>query len=309
MHGSIDVQSEQGKGSVFTVTLDLPVADSIVPDIILPNITMILIDDDQVFLESATDTMKQIGIDADVADSGRKGLEMIRDRHQRTADYQVVILDWKMPDMDGVAVTRAIRAEIGADVPIIIVSAYDYTEIEDEALAVGANGFISKPLFKSSVCRTLNDFFGSGRKEAPTQEHYSLEGMRILVAEDNDVNYEIAEYLLEDEGAQCSRAENGKICVEMLEQGEGCAYDLVLMDIQMPVLKGIDATKLIRNSQKECIRNIPIIAMTADAFAENIEECRNAGMDGHIAKPIDMTIVLNEIEHVMQRTQANRGDV
>jgi CheY-like chemotaxis protein len=205
-----------------------------------------------------------------------------------------------MPDLSGLEVTRAIRAEIGEDIPIIIVTAYDYTEIEEEAMAAGVNGFLSKPLFKSNLCRTLNDLLHV-RDDVPvgTAKAYDLDGMRILIAEDNDTNWEIAQVLLEDEGATCSRAENGKICVDLLEQSPD-AFDLVLMDMQMPVMKGLEATRLIRASRQAQLRDIPIIAMTADAFAENITACMEAGMDGHIAKPIDMAVVLAEIGKVMK---------
>jgi signal transduction histidine kinase/CheY-like chemotaxis protein len=300
MQGTIDAESQLGKGTTFTVTLDLPVAEHMTDDLMLPDVTMIVIDDDETLLDTAKETLRSIGIDADLANSGRLGLTMIRDRHAASADYQVVILDWKMPDLSGLEVTRAIRAEIGADIPIIIVTAYDYTEIEEEAMAAGVTGFLSKPLFKSNLCRTLNDLLHvcDDVPDGPIKS-YDLEGMRILVAEDNDTNWEIAQILLEDEGAVCTRAENGRVCVNLLEQSPD-AFDLVLMDMQMPVMKGMDATKLIRASQQAQLRRIPIIAMTADAFAENIAACMEAGMDGHIAKPIDMAVVLAEIGKVMK---------
>jgi CheY-like chemotaxis protein len=212
-----------------------------------------------------------------------------------------------MPDLSGLEMTRAIRREVGEEVPILIVSAYDYSEIEAEARAAGVNGFISKPLFKSTLSRTLNRFLGSeADPQRPLKEEKLLHGLRILVAEDNDMNYEIAQYLLEDEGALCTRAENGKVCIEKLEAGETCHYDLVLMDLQMPVMKGLDAARYIRTEAKESVRDIPILAMTADAFAENIDECIAAGMDGHIAKPIDMALVLEEIRRVL-RKRKNKG--
>jgi signal transduction histidine kinase/CheY-like chemotaxis protein len=300
MQGTIDAQSKLGEGTTFTVTLDLPIAEHMTDDLMLPDVTMIVIDDDETLLDTAKETLRSIGIDADLANSGRKGLAMIRNHHAASADYQVVILDWKMPDLSGLEVTRAIRAEIGEDIPIIIVTAYDYTEIEEEAMAAGVNGFLSKPLFKSNLCRTLNDLLHV-RDDVPdgTVKAYDLDGMRILIAEDNDTNWEIAQVLLEDEGATCSRAENGKICVDLLEQSPD-AFDLVLMDMQMPVMKGLEATRLIRASRQAQLRDIPIIAMTADAFAENITACMEAGMDGHIAKPIDMAVVLAEIGKVMK---------
>jgi CheY-like chemotaxis protein len=303
LNGTIEVESEVNKGSIFTVTLDLPIAEQMTENLMLPDISMIVIDDDEVFLDSSEESLKLIGIEADFADSGTKGMDMIRKKHSESDDYQVVILDWKMPDMSGLEVTAAIRREIGENIPIIIVSAYDYSEIEEEARAAGASGFISKPMFNSSLCKTIRELFKIEEENAPSisTKNYDITGFNILVAEDNDMNYEIAECLLEDEGAKCSRAENGKICVQMLEKDTSEHFDIVLMDMQMPVMKGIEATKLIRASKSEYVRNIPIIAMTADAFAENIAECKDAGMDGHIAKPIDMTLVLREIGRVMKK--------
>jgi signal transduction histidine kinase/CheY-like chemotaxis protein len=302
LQGTIEVESEMNKGSVFTVTLDLPIAEHMTENLMMPDISMIVIDDDKVFLDSTKDSLKQIGIEADLADSGIKGMEMIRKRHAESSDYQVIILDWKMPDMSGLEVTEAIRREIGEDIPIIIVSAYDYTEIEDEALAAGVSGFISKPMFNSTLCKTIRELFKIEEEHSvDVVKKYDVSGFNVLIAEDNDVNYEIAECLLEDEGVVCTRAENGKICVEMLENDREKHFDLVLMDMQMPVMKGIEATRMIRTSTNEYVKNIPIIAMTADAFAENIAECKAAGMDGHIAKPIDITIVLREMSRVMEK--------
>jgi CheY-like chemotaxis protein/anti-sigma regulatory factor (Ser/Thr protein kinase) len=309
MQGTIECESQEGKGTVFTVTLDLPVAENMTQDIMLPDISMIVVDDDTVFLEVAADTLQQIGIHADLAESGCKGLDMIRARHAAARDYQVVLLDWKMPDLSGLEMTRAIRREVGENVPILIVSAYDCSEIEAEARAAGVNGFISKPLFKSTLYKTLNGFVG-GEENAPQppKDEKPLRGMRILLAEDNDTNYEVAQYLLEDEGAQCTRAVNGKECIAHLEASAGTPYDLVLMDLQMPVMKGIDAARYIRTEMPEPLRSVPIIAMTADAFAENIDECLAVGMDGHIAKPIDMALVLAEIRRVMQSRTLRRAE-
>jgi signal transduction histidine kinase/CheY-like chemotaxis protein len=306
MQGTIDVESEKGKGTTFTVSLDLPIAENLTDDIILPSIPMLVIDDDPIFLECAEDVLSQIGIHADLAESGHQGLDMLRRQHVKAQDYQVVMLDWKMPDISGREVMQTIRREFGEEIPIVIVSAYDYTDVRDEAMAAGANAFISKPLFKTNLCRTLDGLLNTDKDTTTTETHEScIEGMNILIAEDNDLNYEIAMELLGAEGANCTQAENGLVCVEMLQESKDTNYDLVLMDLQMPVMKGLDAAKIIRASTNENIKNIPIIAMTADAFAENIAECFDAGMDGHIAKPIDMKMVLAEIDKVMKKQQAS----
>jgi CheY-like chemotaxis protein len=169
---------------------------------------------------------------------------------------------------------------------------------------------VESKLGKGSTFTVTLDMETAAIEEAADTEDnggtgYDLTDFNILIAEDNDLNYEIAESMLEDEGAACTRAENGKVCVDILEKNDSQKFDLVLMDIQMPVMKGIDAAKRIRSSENEEVRNIPIIAMTADAFAENIAECRDAGMDGHIAKPIDMALVLSEIQKVMKKHAHN----
>jgi CheY-like chemotaxis protein len=230
---------------------------------------------------------------------------MILKKHCAGSDYNVIIVDWSMPDMDGLEVIRRARAEIGNDVPIIIVSAYDVADIEAEAREAGANDLISKPLFKSSLSKTLKNILKLSDVENEKPSKYDISGMNILIAEDNDLNYEIAKTLIEYEGASCARAENGRVCVDILEAGG--KPDLVLMDMQMPVMKGLDAARLIRSSENEDIRNIPIIAMTADAFAENIQECIDAGMDGHIAKPIDISVILSEIQKVMNKNSYEQG--
>jgi CheY-like chemotaxis protein len=267
---------------------------------------MLVIDDDKDFLDSARETLSYTKAETDFADNAKTGLDLVRAMRKKATDYDVIILDWKMPEMSGLETLKAIRGEFGESIPVIIVSAYDYTEIEEDAANLGVNGFISKPLFNSVLCKNVRKILNMEEESSLAgAKQYDISNFNILIAEDNDMNYEIAECLLEDEGASCTRAENGKICVDMLEKGGEQKFDLVLMDMQMPVMKGIEATKCIRNSENEEIRDIPIIAMTADAFAENIVECRQAGMDGHIAKPIDMAVVLSEIQKVMKKRAHN----
>ena len=301
MNGTIDCQSELNVGTTFTVTLDIPIADRLVDDMVLEPVDVLLVDDDEVLLETAKDTLVSIGARPEVASSGAMALEMTVARHRRGQDYRIIIVDWKMPDMDGVEIARRIRAEVGEDVPILIISAYDWSDIEAEARAAGVNGFVSKPLFKSTLYEKINALLGI-ETETHDQEDddTDIAGMRILVAEDNDVNWEIISMLLQMHGIESERAANGQLAVDRMREAAPGEFDLIFMDIQMPVMNGLEAAKAIRKLEKPCAANIPIIAMTADAFSENVAECLEAGMNGHIAKPIDMKLVLKEIRRIKE---------
>ncbi len=229
---------------------------------------------------------------------------MIMHRHQAGRDYSVVILDWKMPDLDGIETIHRIRTETGADTPILLVSSYDWSDIEDKAKEAGANGFVSKPLFRSKLYDKINALLGTEAKSVEPENDYSdLEGMNILIAEDNDINWEIISAMLDMFGINAERAENGRICVDKMSQAAEGSYDLIFMDIQMPEMNGLEATKAIRALNDPWASSIPIIAMTADAFSENVTECMEAGMNGHIAKPIDIKLVIKEI----RRTKEERS--
>lgn len=205
-----------------------------------------------------------------------------------------------MPDMDGLETTRELRKRLGKDVPILIISAYDWSDIEKEALEAGAQGFISKPLFKSNLFMGLSRFVEeeSGVPEQKEEHIRDFAGKRILLAEDNDLNWEIANEILTCAGFELDRAENGKICVEKFEQSEPGTYDLILMDIRMPVMDGYEAAKAIRALDRQDA-GLPIIAMTADAFSEDIQRCLQCGMNAHIAKPIDVKKLIHELQKYM----------
>jgi CheY-like chemotaxis protein len=301
MNGTIDCQSEPGKGTSFTITLDLPIAEKQLEEMRIDGIDVLIADDDPILLETAADTLESLGIRSEQANTGMEALEMIRRRHEAGNDYNVVILDWKMPDLDGIETIRRIRAEVSAPIPILLTSAYDWSDIEEEAKEAGANGFISKPLFRSGLYEKINELLGTGVKASePTDDYSDLAGMNILIAEDNDINWEIISTILGMLGITSERAENGRICVnKMAEAEEGC-YDLIFMDVQMPEMNGLDATRQIRKLDNRWAASIPIIAMTADAFSENVAECLQAGMNGHIAKPIDLKIVIKEIRRIKE---------
>ena len=267
----------------------------------IDGIDVLIADDDPILLETAADTLKSLGIRPEQANTGMDALEMVRRRHEAGNDYNVVILDWKMPDLDGIETIRRIRAEVRAPIPILLTSAYDWSDIEEEAKEAGANGFIGKPLFRSGLYEKINEVLGTGVKATEPADDYSdLAGMNILIAEDNDINWEIISTILGMLGVTSERAENGRICVNRMAEAAEGSYDLIFMDVQMPEMNGLDATRQIRKLDNRWAASIPIIAMTADAFSENVAECLQAGMNGHIAKPIDLKIVIKEIRRIKE---------
>lgn len=298
MGGTIELKSEQGKGSEFHIALDLEKATVLEEDMILPAWNMLVVDNNEDLCRSAVSVLKEIGVDAEWALDGRTALKMVENRHREHQDYEIVLLDWKMPGMDGVEVTREIRKLLGDEVPILIISAYDWSDIEEEARAAGAHGFISKPLFKSNLYLGLSHYINGVQEE--TEESieplHDFSGKRILLAEDNDLNWEIANEILSSAGFELEWAENGQICVEKFEQSAVGTYDVVLMDIRMPILDGYGAARAIRALDRPDA-NLPIIAMTADVFSEDVQRCLESGMNAHIAKPIDIN---NLIQHLQE---------
>ena len=305
MKGTIDCQSEQGKGTTFTIVLDIPVADKQLDDMRLDPIDVLIVDDDAVLLETAADTLESLGVTVERANDGPTSLGMIRHRQESGRQFDIVIIDWKLPGMDGVATVRRIRDEIDANIPILLISAYDWSDIEDAAREAGVNGFINKPLFRSKLYDKINELLGKDAKPIEAEENYSdLDGMNILIAEDNDVNWEIISAMLGMFGIMTERAENGQICVDKMKAADHGQYALIFMDIQMPVMNGLDATRSIRALEDPWASSIPIIAMTADAFSENVTECLNAGMNGHIAKPVDIKLVIKEIRRIKEEKKS-----
>ena len=301
MGGSIECESEPGQGTTFTVTLDLPVADRQREDMTLDPMDVLIVDDDEILLKTAVETLESLGVNAEHAESGLEALDKITHRHQEGRDYSVVILDWKMPDLDGLETIQRIRSDVDTNTPILLISSYDWSDIEDKAKDAGANGFVSKPLFRSKLYDKINELLGTEKKSVEPENDYSdLEGLNILIAEDNDVNWEIISSILGMFAIKTERAQNGRICVDTIKQAAEGSYALIFMDIQMPEMNGLEATRQIRALDDPWASSIPIIAMTADAFSENVTECLNAGMNGHIAKPIDIKLVIKEIRRIKE---------
>lgn len=294
MNGDIKIDSAPGKGSRFTVTIFLKLQDSEnVTAEELAHLPVLVADDDRACCEGTVAVLEEIGMEGEWVLSGKEAVERTVERHENGNDFFAVIIDWKMPEMDGVETTREIRRRVGKDVPIIVFTAYDCSAIEKEAREAGADAFITKPLFRSRLTALFKELVGSGAKnrdfiadELSDLEHEDFSGKRILLVEDNDLNREIAEEIIGMTGAETESAENGKRAVELIQQKGSDYYNIIFMDIQMPVMNGYDSAREIR-SLPGC-SDLPIVAMTANAFAEDVALAKNAGMNEHISKPLDL---------------------
>lgn len=297
--GSIDVKSKQGKGTTFSVELPfgLPHAAAEHHSRSLETLRVLVVDDEEYDCIHANLLLKRIGISAQYVKSGQEAIRAVLEAREAGRDYDVCIIDWRMPGMDGVAVARSIREKLGRDTLIIILSAYDWSEIEQEARRAGVNAFIAKPLLETSLYNVLVSVLGmnppSQKSEAPQK---NFEGRRLLLVEDNELNMDIAVELLKMAGAEIDCAVNGREAVEQFAASPIGYYDAILMDVQMPVMDGYTATRSIRAGRHPDAETIPIIAMTANTFIEDIDAAYAAGMNGHIAKPVDIKTLYQTIE-------------
>lgn len=301
MEGTIELKSRRGEGTEFHITLDLERAEERYEDMTLPPWNLLVVDNNQDMCESAAGQLKEIGVQAEWATSGEQALKMVEERLNKPEAYDVVLLDWQMPGMNGVETARELHKIVGDELPILIISAYDWSDIEEEARQAGVMGFIPKPLFKSNMYLELSKFAGERPEEAaePEKQEISFENKRILLAEDNELNMEIAKELLEDIGFEVDWAEDGKKCTEMFADSAEGYYDAVLMDIRMPVMDGYTACKVIRSMDRSDA-GLPIIAMTADAFSEDMKKSMEYGMNEHVAKPIDIDKLYQVLMHYIK---------
>lgn len=289
MEGSLNITSELDKGTEVSLTFDFEKAVEQEMDMVLPSWNMLVVDDDELLCRTAIDTLKAIGINADWVLSGEKAIELVTQHHQKRDDYQIILLDWKLPGMNGIQVAKEIRRNLGDEVSILLISAYDWSEFEAEAREAGISGFISKPLFKSTLYHALRQYMDAETENDQTLNHnIDLSGRRILLAEDNELNWEVAKELLSDLGVELDWAEDGQICLDKFQRSPEGYYDAILMDIRMPHMTGYEATKAIRGLNHPNALSVPIIAMSADAFSDDIQHCLECGMNAHIAKPIDV---------------------
>ncbi len=306
MHGSIEVKSEQGVGSEFTASFMFRLhAEAKEPPEIaeLKNYRALVVDDDFNTCDSVSYMLGQLGMRAEWTLSGKEAVLRTHQAVTREDSYRVYVIDWLLPDMNGIEVARRIRNEMGKKALILVLTAYDWTDIEDEAKAAGVTAFCSKPLFLSELRNCLRNIVDSNvkkEKDAVRQKPEIPKG-RILLTEDIEMNQEIAVVILGDAGFSVDVAGNGQIAVDMLSKSEPGYYQLVLMDIQMPVMNGYEAAKRIRSLENQELASIPIIAMTANAFEEDKQEALKCGMNGHIAKPIDVDTLFATLKRILEK--------
>ncbi len=309
MGGTIEVSSEVNKGSRFTVELELRIAEQ---EMDIPfweqhGISRILaVDDDKESCEGIQSLMKETGVVVDVRYQGEEAVTAIQEAMAAGNPYQLVLLDWKMPGINGIETAWKIRTEISEQVPILLMTAYDWDIIEAEALQAGINGFLAKPFFVSALKERLRELYAEqdvDSRETP-EETESLEGYHFLVAEDNEINYEILREVLSIEGATCEIVINGEQAVERFCEVQEGEFDAILMDVQMPVMNGYEATRRIRALEREDAGTIPIIAMTANAFAEDVRDALSAGMNAHVAKPVDLELLKKTIHQYVRKKGA-----
>lgn len=305
MHGDIKVESEIGKGSKFIVTVYLKLDDTTDSSLeVCKGMSVLVVDDEEISCESSCEMLKSLGMDAEYVLSGEAAVNRIVNADENGGKISVVILDWKMPDKDGLETAKEIREAVGDDISIIILSAYDWADIESEAVDAGVNAFIGKPLFKSRLIQVLKEVLGHEQQHEEretsvleTFKQQDFSGKRVLLVEDNEINIEVAKELLGIVGIQVEMAMNGKLAVETVQDKEPGYYDLIFMDIQMPIMNGYEAAKTIRSLGRKDLEEIPIVAMTADAFADDIRRAEEAGMNDHVSKPVD----IEKLEEALKR--------
>ena len=302
MGGSISVSSEQGKGSEFHVALDLKKAAEQEVDAELPAWNILVVDGSERICTSTVHSLNAIGLHAEWCLSAEEAMERIASHRQPNDSYQMILLGFHLPGMNGIEAARAIRADHGADTPALLLSSCDWIGIEAEARKAGILGYIPRPMFKSSLLEALNTFTGAAVEEAADsgkESDWALRGKHILLAEDNELNWEVARELLSVLELELDWVENGQACVERFEKSPVGYYDAIIMDVRMPIMDGYEATAAIRELEREDT-GLPIIAMTADAFSEDIQKCLECGMNDHLAKPIDIETVAYKLKKYLK---------
>ena len=303
MNGTISVESEKQKGTTFTVTVTLIDSDhkniGEEGNILRPHeLCVLVIDDDPIACEHARLVLGQVGVNCEKALSGEDGLQMVKVRHARREPYNLILVDWRMPDMDGIETTRQIRAAVGSETPVVILTSYNWDEITGEAKAAGVDTFAAKPLFAGTVLDEFREAFKKKNAEL-VRKTADLRCRRVLLAEDISVNAEIMIMVLSMREIQVDHAENGRIAVEMFEEHEEGYYDAVLMDMRMPEMDGLEASRRIRAINRFDAKSVPIIALTANAFDEDVQRSMQAGLNAHLSKPVDPDVLFETLEGLL----------
>ncbi|MDO4804728.1 MAG: response regulator [Lachnospiraceae bacterium] len=306
MNGKIEVESEKGKGSVFTVTVTLmdskiEQTDAYASEIHLHEMSVLVVDDDPIACEHAKLVLEKAGIASEIAASGSEAIEMVMLRNARMDPYNLILIDWKMPEMDGVETTRRIREIVGNESAIIILTAYHWDDVLDEAVTAGVDSFLAKPIFAAAVMEEFRSAMKCKEvKEKKAANKADLTGRRILLAEDVQVNTEIMLMVLEMRQMVAEPAENGRIAVDMFAAHEPGYYDAILMDMRMPEMDGLTATRLIRAMDRPDAKSIPIIALTANAFDEDVQRSMQAGLNAHLSKPVQAETLFETLEDLIK---------
>ena len=307
MNGNIQVESEKGKGTTFTVTVTLmnsKLSKTEDEDIKInpQEMSVLIVDDDEIAGQHAKLVLEKIGIASDFVNSGKEAIEMVKLRQARRLPYNLILVDWKMPEIDGVETARQIRAIVGNESAIIILTAYRWDDVLDEALAAGIDSFIAKPLFASAFMEELQSALKKKRSVSKNNiQKADLKGRRILLAEDVEINAEIMVMVLETREMEVDLAKNGKIAVEMFESHPEGYYDAILMDMRMPEMDGLTATRAIRAMDRADSKVIPIIALTANAFDEDVQRSMQAGLNAHLSKPVEPDALYETLESLIKK--------
>ena len=304
MSGTISVESEKNKGTTFTVTVTLidcgkENAETEEDPLHPHELCVLVIDDDPIACEHARLILGQVGVNCEMALSGAEGLQMAKVRHARREPYNLILVDWRMPDMDGVETARRIRDAVGNETPVIILTSYNWDDIEDEARQAGVDTFVAKPLFAGTVLDEFREAFKKKNAEL-VRETVDLKGRRVLLAEDVAVNAEIMMMVLSMREIQADHAENGRIAVEKFVEHEEGYYDAILMDMRMPEMDGLEAARRIRETNRPDAGKIPIIALTANAFDEDVQNSMQAGLNAHLSKPVEPETLFRTLEELIR---------
>ncbi|MFR7591917.1 MAG: response regulator [Longibaculum sp.] len=305
MGGTIDIKSHLNQGTTIRVQLSFGETENETykDKDKLVGMKVFLVDDDPMILQDVSVILNEFEVQVDTSLLGVEAFHQIEDAYKCDQPYDVIIIDWKLPDIDGIQLTHLIREKIGKDIPIVFISAYDYSEIEEEAYQEGVNDFIEKPLFKSRLYTALISIYDD--EEKIKFDEGLLSGKNVLLVEDNELNLEIAKELLEMKEMHVEMAHNGKEAVDIFTSSPKGTYDIILMDIQMPIMNGFEATQTIRQSEHEDAQKIPIVAMSANAFVDDIQKCFDMGMNAHISKPISLDNLTETIISVLRKGESN----